>query len=138
MSASDVTFVAKSFLDHLPVYQVLVPFAFAPLCVLFGNRKLAWNLTFIACLLSFVISLLLLQQVIDTGTISYELGGWPPPIGIEYRIDFLNAFLLVLVSSMAFLTALYLRGTIDIEIEKSNQTLFLTCMLLCILSLIHI
>ena len=70
MSASDVAFVAKSFLDHLPVYQVLVPFAFAPLCVLFGNRKVAWGLTFIAGLLSFVISLLLLQQVIDVGVIS--------------------------------------------------------------------
>ena len=31
------------------------------------------------------------------GVISYAIGGWAPPIGIEYRIDLLNAFVLVLV-----------------------------------------
>ena len=25
------------------------------------------------------------------------MGGWPPPIGIEYRVDLLNAFVLLLL-----------------------------------------
>jgi len=138
MANPDVTFVAKSFMEHLPVYQVLVPFVCAPLCVLFGNRKFAWYLTFLACFISFIISILLLNQVAEFGTISYALGGWPPPIGIEYRIDFLNAFLLVLVSGMALLTSVYLKGTIDLEVERSNQTLFLTCLLLCVSGLLGV
>ena len=87
---------------------------------------------------SFVISLLLLRQVLDVGVVSYELGGWPPPIGIEYRVDFLNAFLLVLVSGMAFLTSIYLAGTMHAEIEEDKQTLFLTCFLLCISGLLGV
>ena len=138
MANPDVTFVAKSFIEHLPVYQVLVPFVSAPLCVLFGNRKFAWYLTFLACFISFIISILLLNQVAEFGTISYALGGWPPPIGIEYRVDFLNAFLLVLVSGMALLTSVYLKGTIDLEVERSNQTLFLTCLLLCVSGLLGV
>ncbi len=138
MANPDVTFVAKSFMEHLPVYQVLVPFVSAPLCVLFGNRQFAWYLTFLACFISFIVSILLLNQVAEFGTISYALGGWPPPIGIEYRIDFLNAFLLVLVSGMALLTSVYLKGTIDLEVERSNQTLFLTCLLLCVSGLLGV
>ena len=33
----------------------------------------------------------LLWQVLTTGPISYALGGWAPPWGIEYRVDVLNA-----------------------------------------------
>ncbi len=138
MASPDITYTAKSFLDHLPVYQVLVPFVFAPVCVLLRNRHIAWYLTFSACFISFIISIMLLNQVAEFGTISYELGGWPPPIGIEYRIDFLNAFLLVLVSGMALLTSIYLKGTIDHEVEKNNQTLFLTCLLLCVSGLLGV
>ena len=29
-----------------------------------------------------------------TGVISYHMGNWAPPLGIEYRIDFVNAFVL--------------------------------------------
>ena len=36
--------------------------------------------------------------MLATGPISYHLGGWAPPWGIEYRVDLLNAFVLVLVS----------------------------------------
>ncbi len=138
MNSPDIITSTKSFLDHLPVLQVLFPFAFAPLCVLFGHRKIALYITISACALAFVISLLLLRQVLIVGVVSYELGGWPPPVGIEYRVDFLNAFLLVLVSGMAFLTSIYLIGTMHAEIEEDKQTLFLTCFLLCISGLLGV
>ena len=138
MTSTDIVTSTKSILDHLPVLQVLLPFAFAPLCVLFGNRKIALYITIAACSLAFLISLLLLRQVLDFGVVSYELGGWPPPIGIEYRVDFLNAFLIVLISGMALLTSIYLTGTMHAEIEEDKQTLFLTCFLLCISGLLGV
>ena len=138
MSISNVADASKSFFDHLPVFQVLLPFALAPLCVLVGNRKIAWYLTVFACCTAFVVSLLLLRDVVEAGYVSYDLGGWAPPIGIEYRVDYLNGFLLVLVSGMAFLTSIYMKGTIDLEIEKSNQTLFFTCFLLCVSGLLGV
>lgn len=30
--------------------------------------------------------------MLQTGPISYHLGGWPPPWGIEYCVDVLSAF----------------------------------------------
>ena len=138
MSISNVADASKSFFDHLPVFQVLLPFALAPVCVLVGNRKIAWYLTVFACCTAFVVSLLLLRNVVEAGYVSYDLGGWAPPIGIEYRVDYLNGFLLVLVYGMAFLTSIYMKGTIDLEIEKSNQTLFFTCFLLCVSGLLGV
>ena len=45
----------------------------------------------VASWLAFAISFMLLERVVTGGTISYELGGWAPPWGIEYRIDAVNA-----------------------------------------------
>ena len=49
----------------------------------------------------------LLNTVINTGRISYRLGGWEPPWGIEYVIDYLNGFVLVVVSFIAFIITIY-------------------------------
>lgn len=41
--------------------------------------------------------------VLTSGTIQYKMAGWMPPMGIEYRIDTLNAMVMLLVSVIAFL-----------------------------------
>jgi len=41
--------------------------------------------------------------VLTHGPIQYKMAGWAPPMGIEYRIDALNAMVLVLVTAIAFL-----------------------------------
>ena len=46
---------------------------------------------------------LLLQQVMTSGVIIYELGGWQAPWGIEYRIDTLNAFVLLIITTISTL-----------------------------------
>ena len=46
------------------------------------------------------------------------MGGWPPPIGIEYRIDRAGAWVAVLVSVIAAVSILIgTRGTRD-ELER--------------------
>jgi multicomponent Na+:H+ antiporter subunit D len=42
-------------------------------------------------------SIFVLGRVIDAGVIHYYLGGWLPPMGIEYVIDHLNALMLVII-----------------------------------------
>ncbi len=44
-----------------------------------------------------------LIRVLKSGVISYHVAGWAPPVGIELRIDLLNALVLVLISGIAFL-----------------------------------
>ena len=93
--------VALTLAEQLPILQVIVPFIVAPLIVFLGIRQLAWPLAFLASLSCLVISWLLLQQVIDGSEISYQLGGWAPPLGIEYRVDAINAFVLLLISGLS-------------------------------------
>lgn len=123
---------------HLPVLQVLVPFMAAPLVVLFGNRQIAWTISFLAVATAFAISAALLGQVIDGSVISYELGGWAPPWGIEYRVDAANAFVLLIVSFVAALVLPYARTSIEKEITKSTHTYFYTCFLLCLTGLLGV
>ena len=66
-------------LAHLPVLQVLVPLMAAPLCLLLRRVQLVWFFTLLVSGIAFVISILLLQQVMSSGTIIYELGGWEAP-----------------------------------------------------------
>ena len=83
---------------HLPALQVVVPLLAAPTCVLLRNGRAAWVLAALVTWTAFAISLGLLAQVVEHGTISYALGDWAPPWGIEYRVDLLSAFVLVIVS----------------------------------------
>jgi multicomponent Na+:H+ antiporter subunit D len=59
----------------------------------------------------------LLLQVIASGTVQYHMAGWPPPIGIEYRIDLLNGMVLCLVSGVAFLNLIASYRSVQQEIS---------------------
>ncbi|OUS07284.1 cation:proton antiporter [Rhodobacterales bacterium 52_120_T64] len=124
--------------DHLPILQVLVPLATAPLIVLIGSRRLTWSLAFIASALSFVIAILLLMQVIDGSVISYQIGGWAPPLGIEYRVDATNAFVLFLVTGISTLVLPYARESVKSEIPARHHTLFYAAFMLCLTGLLGV
>ncbi len=121
---------ALSLLDHLPVLVVLVPFLAAPLVVLLGARRLAWPIAFGAALSSLVIALMLLGQVLGGEAISYRIGGWAPPLGIEYRIDAANAFVMVIVAAIAVVILPYARASIAAEIPRRQHVLFYALFLL--------
>lgn len=131
MSAEETHHIAKTFVDHLPILQVVIPLIAAPLVVFLGNRKFAWPIAFIASAAAFVISCLLLSQVIGGGFISYHIGGWAPPLGIEYRVDAANAFVMLLISGISTVVLLYAYESVKAEIPKRNHTLFYACYLLC-------
>ena len=72
---------------HLPALQVVVPLLAAPLTVLVRRRDAAFAVALTACWIAFAIAVLLWLQVDATGVISYAIGRWRPPLGIEYRVD---------------------------------------------------
>jgi multicomponent Na+:H+ antiporter subunit D len=67
------------------------------------QERLSYPIALVSLALSTFASVNVLMEVIANGTIHYRMAGWAPPMGIEYRIDLLNAMVLVLVSSIAFL-----------------------------------
>ncbi len=129
---------ALTIIDQLPLLTVAVPLIAAPICVLIGNKHIAWLLAFLASLFSFLFSTHMLLQVMDGDVLSYHLGGWAPPLGIEYRVDAANAFVLMLISGISTVILPYARQSVAHEIKKVSHTLFYCCYLLCFTGLLGV
>ena len=125
-----------SVMAHLPALQVVVPLMAAPLTVLLRRRDLAFGVALVASWTALVIAVLLWLQVEAGGTLSYAIGNWPPPWGIEYRVDRLNAFVLVLVAGLAAVVLPYSRASIEAEVSSEQHYLFYTMFVLCLTGLL--
>jgi len=124
---------------HLPILQVIVPLAAAPLCLLLRNRVAVTAMTIAVTWVAFGISVALMTTVLQHGPISYELGGWAPPWGIEYRVDILSAFVLVLVSGIGAVVATWSPASIAVELPRyKRHYLFYCSYLLCLAGLLGI
>ncbi len=135
MSHPVVTAAAST---HLPALQIVIPLISAPLCLLVRNRRLAWFVAMLASASALLISILLLRHVHDHGVISYALGGWAAPFGIEYRVDYLSAFVLLLVSALGSIVCAYSPASVDSEIPADKHYLFYCAYMLCMTGLLGI
>ena len=124
--------------EHLPVLVVVIPLLAAPACLLLRKAALVWAITMAATYASLWASLELLQQVLVEGPISYALGGWVAPYGIEYRVDEVNAFVLLIVSVIGSLVAVYAAKSVEREIAPDRVALFYAALLLCFSGLLGI
>lgn len=125
-------------LVHLPILQVIVPLMAAPICLMLRKAQLAWIFALLASGIAFLISVTLLQQVVQSGTIIYTLGGWDAPWGIEYRIDQLNAYVLVIVSAISTVVLVSAQTSIQNEIAPERQIYFYVAYLLCLAGMLGI
>ena len=123
---------------HLPALQVVLPLFAAPLCLLLRRGSLAWALSLIVSLAALAIAAVMLVQVVENGPISYALGGWEPPWGIEYRVDVLNAFVILIVAATGAVTLPYARRSVAQEVPESMQGGFYTALLLCLSGLLGV
>ena len=123
---------------HYPILQVIIPLIAAAACSLIPRGRLSWLFTTIICGITFLVSIALIIQTYKVGVISYELGSWAPPWGIQYRIDVLSAFVSIIVSSVAFLTLLGSRTLVENEIPADKHSLFYSAILLCLAGLLGI
>lgn len=124
--------------DHLPILQVVVPLLLAPVCALLRDRRLAWGAAALGSLAALGISLRLLSTTAASGPLSYAIGDWAPPWGIEYRIDVVNAWVLVVVSTIAVAVASFARASVEREVDERRIPLFYAAYLLCLSGLLGI
>jgi multicomponent Na+:H+ antiporter subunit D len=87
---------------------------------------------------SLAISVLLLIRVLDEGTIIYSLGGWAAPWGIEYRVDTIAGFVLVVVSGIGAIVAPFAMLSVRREVGAKQAPLLYSALLLCITGLLGI
>jgi multicomponent Na+:H+ antiporter subunit D len=123
---------------HLPALQVVVPLLSAPICALVYRPRLAWAMAVAVSAAALLMSVLLLQQVLASGPISYALGGWAAPWGIEYRVDAVNAFVLVIVSAISTVVLPFARDSVEREVRGDRVHLFYTSWMLCLTGLLGI
>lgn len=123
---------------HLPALQIVLPLLSAPLCVILRRSSAAYGVALVASWLAFAISILLLDRVLVGGTISYELGGWAPPWGIEYRVDSVNAYVMLIVAAIGAVVITYAGPSVASEIAEDRRYLFYTSYLLCLSGLLGV
>jgi len=110
----------------------------APLIVLLRRPFLAWLAAMITCVLTFGMAVSLMMQVTEHGTISYAIGNWAAPLGIEYSVGVINAFVAIIVSGMGLLVLPYCRVGIAAEIRSEEHYLFYALLMLCMAGLLGI
>ena len=90
---------------NLPAFSIAAPLLMGVVVNLLGGRRtfLIVPLTMASLAVSTLCALLLLPQILRDGPMSYTMGGWQPPWGIELYIDPLSALMLLVVSVVALL-----------------------------------
>jgi multicomponent Na+:H+ antiporter subunit D len=93
-------------------------------------RRLAFPIALTGVLGAAAVSLFNVFRVAASGPIHYRFGGWIPPIGIEYVLDPLSAFLTAAINSIAVVVLIHAKGSIDSEIEKIRVVPFFALVML--------
>jgi multicomponent Na+:H+ antiporter subunit D len=90
------------FSEHFPalIIVILLVSAFVSPLLFRWCRKATAPALLASLLAALVMASLLLVRLYQTGSFSYHLGGWQPPIGIELRVDFLRVYMLLVILSL--------------------------------------
>lgn len=104
---------------HLPVIIVVFPLVMSFFAFFSGwwIKRSSFLIAISALIVCFVAAIGLLFEVLAGEVIQYRLGGWDPPWGIEYRIDHLTICMVILITSLCMITAVYAKRLVDRELN---------------------
>jgi len=124
--------------EHLSALIVVLPLLAAPMCLLLRRPGLVRAWTSIVAWACLAMAWSLLERVQVEGVITYAMGGWNPPLGIEYRLDAFNAYVLVIVTAIA--SVVFPAGTIftGSSLPEGKRHLYFAALLLCLAGLLGI
>jgi multicomponent Na+:H+ antiporter subunit D len=119
--------------EQLPVLIVIVPLIMSFITYILGIfwKRCVYPITFLTsgfCL--FFNAQLLKTLLFSEKRITYYLGGWEPPWGIEYVVDYLNAPILTGISLVFFLLVILTKGIVEKEIREEKRNVFYSLLLL--------
>jgi len=129
---------------HLPILIVILPL-FGGLLALFtallqrGGGWVAWLWSCLVTGAMLVCAAAMLVEVHGRDTpLIYRLGSWREEYGIGYTVDSLNAFVILVVAIIGFLTTIYAKQSVAAEIDRDRHHLFYSVWLLAIAGLVGI
>jgi len=124
--------------SHLPIIQVLLPLFGAAFCLLIRHRLICHVFASLVGIGSVLVSLQLLAMAQVGGVEPYHLGGWAPPLGIEFQVNTFNAYVLVIVSMIAAVVIPFGLGYRDPCFPEKQEYLLFATILLCLTGLLGI
>ncbi len=122
--------------SNLHMYVMAAPLICALFVNLLGRRSRRYiaPLTLGALLFSSVTACSVLTNALQNGRLSYTVGNWTPPYGIELIIDPLSALMLLLISVVALLATCAALPSVQRE-QAGKEHLFFTLYLILIAGL---
>ena len=125
-------------MEHLQILVVVIPLLAAPLCALLPGRRLPWLLATTVAWVVLWASAVLALEVRAVGVLSYEIGGWAAPWGIEYRLDAASALVQLLIGAVAAVVLPFAGTSAALEIAPERQGGFYAAVLLLVAGLLGI
>jgi multicomponent Na+:H+ antiporter subunit D len=121
---------------NLHLFVLVVPLLSALAVNLWGrnNRQMIAPLVLGSLAFSVLGSIVVMGNVLRHGTISYTVGNWQPPFGIELIIDPLSAMMMVLISVVALLASFSSLKSAEQELP-GREAFFFTLYLILIAGL---
>ncbi len=117
---------------HFPILMVTIPFfgaALLPFLAYLRRKAVPWASAFFLAI-SGGLGTFLVGKIPPGGHLSYPLGGWEPPYGIELRVDFSGYFLMMAVAGISLAAVIYSRRYIEKEVEGGRITAYYVLFLL--------
>ncbi|MFC1669504.1 complex I subunit 5 family protein [Spirochaetota bacterium] len=103
--------------EQAPILIIVIPLIFAFINPLIGRikKELCFYWAVFGLMLSSFFSITTLVEILNNGVVRYRLGNWSPPWGIEYVLDHFNGVMLVIISFISLITAIYAKSSIERE-----------------------
>ncbi|MEZ5893252.1 MAG: monovalent cation/H+ antiporter subunit D family protein [Parvularculaceae bacterium] len=131
-------YLPEAVASQLPALPIIIPIIAAPITILLPKGRIPHLWATFFSWVAFAVCAAILSEVMATGTISYHMGDWAPPVGIEYRIDLANALVLFLVSGIAAIVFPFSWRSVELEVDERQTPLFYAAMLICMTGLLGV
>ena len=124
--------------DPYLILLVIIPLLASPVCMLLRNATAAWSVSMVVAWAVLGIAVKLLLSLSEGSILYYRIGGWNAPWGIEYRLDMVGAFVILIVAAIGALSLTYAKASVEKEIPKERIYLFYSMLMLCLSGLLGI
>ncbi len=123
--------------DQFPILIIEVPLIAAALMPIIGYWRRKWCMPFATLALSItsMIGYYLMLAVNKSGPISYHVGAWKPPFGIEIYFDHIAAFAFI-IALFGLLIVIFSKNYAEHDLEEEKIPIFYTLVMLILTGMI--
>ncbi len=105
--------------NHFPalILAILLGISFLSPILYRWARKLSAPALIASLFLALVMAIYLMVQVIQVGEFTYYMGGWPPPWGIELKVNLIRAYMLLIILAVSLWIMIYALKDLEHELK---------------------